>query len=208
MWNHFVTRSDDRLTKLVFMWDLENSKKQNWSHHVKLLLHSIDMSTYLLNREVCNLNLAEIKLQQKFVNDWQNELQSVSKLRTYRSFKSDFNLEKYVTMDMPKPHRSILAQFRCGVFSIRIETGRIRGEEVNDRLCIRCSVEHILLHCTSYSKLRTEFFTSIGFNNRLLNMSDSDCTGFLLSNFPRQTAKLVYSAFMCRQSILYKNNNA
>lgn len=172
------------------------------------------MSTCFLNREVCNCNLAEIKLQQKFVNDWQNELRSVSKLRTYRSFKSDFNLEKYVTMDIPKPHRSILAQFRCGVLPIRIETGRFRGEEVNDRLCIICSVEaiedefHFLLHCTSYSKLRTEFFTSIGFNNRSLNMSDSDCTGFLLSNFHRQTAKFVYSAFMCRQSILYKNNNA
>lgn len=132
----------------------------------------------------------------------------------YSALNIYFNIEKYVTMDIPKPHRSIFAQFRCGVLPIRIETGRFRGEEVNDRLCIICSVEaiedefHFLLHCTSYSKLRTEFFTSIGFNNRLLNMSDSDCTGFLLSNFPRQTAKFVYSAFMCRQSILFKNSNA
>lgn len=143
LWNHLVTMSDDRLTKLVFMWELEKSNNLNWSHHVKLLLQSIDMSTCFLNREVCNLNLAEIKLQQKFVNDWHNELQSVSKLRTYRSFKRDFNLEKYVTMDIPKPHRSVLAQFRCGVSPIRIETGRFRGEEVNDRLCIICSVEAI-----------------------------------------------------------------
>lgn len=143
LWNHLVTMSDDRLTKLVFMWELEKSNNLNWSHHVKLLLQSIDMSTCFLNREVCNLNLAEIKLQQKFVNDWHNELQSVSKLRTYRSFKRDFNLEKYVTMDIPKPHRSVLAQFRCGVSPIGIETGRFRGEEVNDRLCIICSVEAI-----------------------------------------------------------------
>ena len=131
LWNHLVTISDDIhvLTKLAFMWDLEKSNNQNWSHHVKLLLQSIDMSTCFLNREVCNLNLAEIKLQQKFVNDWQNELQSVSKLRTNRSFKSDFNLEKYVTMDIPKPHRSILAQFRCGVLPIRIETRRFRGRK-------------------------------------------------------------------------------
>lgn len=55
----------------------------------------------------------EIKLQQKFLNDYDNELQSV--------------IEKYITMDIPKYHRSIIAQYRCGVIPIRIETGWFRG---------------------------------------------------------------------------------
>lgn len=43
---------------------------------------------------------------------------------------------------------------------------------------------------------------------RLLNTSDSDCTSFLLSNVPRQSAKFLCLASLCRQSILFKNSNA
>lgn len=49
----------------------------------------------------------------EFLNDFDNELQSV--------------IEKYITMDIPKYHRSIIAQYRCGVIPIRIETGWFRG---------------------------------------------------------------------------------
>lgn len=47
LWNHLITMNDDRLTKLVFLWDLEKSNNQNWSHHddVKRLLQFLDMST-------------------------------------------------------------------------------------------------------------------------------------------------------------------
>lgn len=33
------------------------------------------------------------------------------------------------------------------------------------------------------------------------------CTSFLLCNFPRQTVKLFYSAYIYRQSILHKYKN-
>lgn len=49
----------------------------------------------------------------EFLNDFDNELQSV--------------IEKYITMDIPKYHRSIIAQYRCGVIPIRIETWWFRG---------------------------------------------------------------------------------
>lgn len=64
-------------------------------------------------------------------------------------------------MDIPKPHRSILAQFRCSVLPIRIETGRFRGEEVNDRLSqvkykIICSVDGLCIIC-SVEAIEDEF---------------------------------------------------
>lgn len=95
---------------------------------------------FFSNREVCNLNLAQFKLQQNLVNDCNNDLQSVSKLRNCRSFKSNF-IKVHDTIDIPKPHRSILTQFMCSVLPIRIETMRFRGEEVNNMLCIICPVE-------------------------------------------------------------------
>ena len=47
------------------------------------------------------------------------KLHTVSKLRTYVTFKSNYTL----------------AQFRCAVLPLKIETGRFLGLNVEDRLC-------------------------------------------------------------------------
>jgi hypothetical protein len=108
---------------------------------------------------------------------------------------------------MPKYLRSILAQFRCGILPLRIETGRYHGEPVEERICSLCSennVEdeiHFLLHCPLYSEYRAKLFENTGFNQML--MSDRDALCMLISNYPRQVAKYLHSSFMLRKSILY-----
>lgn len=59
------------------------------------------------------------------MNDWHTEQQSVSKPRTYKSFESDFDLQKYVAIHIPEPQFSSI---RRGVLPIRLETGRFRGK--------------------------------------------------------------------------------
>jgi hypothetical protein len=44
---------------------------------------------------------------------------------------------------MPKYLRSILAQFRCGILPLRIETGRYHGEPVKERICSLCSENNV-----------------------------------------------------------------
>ena len=89
----------------------------------------------------------------------------------------------------------------------------IKTTLVSDTLCTLCSQDnvedeyHFLIHCLKYSSLRTDFFNNIGYVATLL-MSDLDCVKFLLTKFPRQTAKFINSAYMYRQSILYRNRNA
>ena len=56
-----------------------------------------------------------------FENDWVLKL---NKLRLYKHIKQNYNMENYFSMNIPKSHRSFLAQFRCGILPIRIETGR------------------------------------------------------------------------------------
>ena len=206
LWNRLLTMSDDRLTKKIFLWDLEQPNDKNWSHKIKSLLESLDMAVFFRNRIVCNLNTVEEKLRQDFVNGWKERLQNVPKLRTYQTVKNNFQTEKYVTLDIPKYYRSILAQFRCGVLPIRIETGRFKGEALCDRLCTLCSSNsiedecHFLLHCTAYSKYREILFTSVRFDSIITNVSDL--------NFPMQTAKFLSSAYTYRQSIIYRKHHA
>ena len=66
-------------------------------------------------------------------------------------------------MNLSRCERSGMAQFRCGVLSLRIETGRFVGEQVGDRLCRFCDLnlvedeKHFLLVCPSYMNLRDSY---------------------------------------------------
>ena len=77
---------------------------------------------------------------------------TVPKLRTYVMFKTSYSPEKYVLLNLKRNERSMLAQFRCGILPLRIETGRYVGEKPEDRLCKMCERQliedemHFLLH--------------------------------------------------------------
>lgn len=108
-----VTISDDILMKLVFLWNLDQRdiylELNNQNCHAVLEICSnlsIRPNLLLIVKSVIELNRAH------FSRTWMtgaNELKSVSKLRTYKSFKSEFYFEKYVFKDFPESHRSILA---------------------------------------------------------------------------------------------------
>lgn len=111
---------------------------------------------------------------------------------------------------MPKYLRSTLAQFRCGIIPIRIETGRFQGEPIEERICVFCSnrsVEdefHFLLHCSLYNDYRKKkLFENIGFNQSE-EISDDELLRLLIVNYPRQVAKYLYSSIKRRQSIVFK----
>ena len=53
----------------------------------------------------------------------------------YMTFKTEYELEQYVYLNLAKNERSVLAQFRCGILPIRVETGRYVGELLEERFC-------------------------------------------------------------------------
>ena len=112
-------------------------------------------------------------------------------------------------MNLTRGERSEMAQFRCSVLPLRVETGRFVGEQVNDRICKLCNqscVEdetHFLLNCQCHKNLR-EYETVIILNNVDFSYkSDDDKLSLLLNDFVRRTAKFLLRAFLYRRSILY-----
>ena len=84
-----------------------------------------------------------------------------NKLRTYRLFKTDFEVESYCKIRLPIAHRSAFAKFRCGVAPLKIETGRYEGLAENDRLCPFCRNDledesHVILKCAMYQYIRKD----------------------------------------------------
>ena len=60
-------------------------------------------------------------------------------LQNIGQIKKEYKTEKYISMNLTKRQRSILAQLRFGILPLRIETGRFRGEKVEERVCQLCN---------------------------------------------------------------------
>ncbi len=101
------------------------------------------------------------------MNKWKHDLSNQPKLRTYMLFKNEYKCENYVSMILPKSLRSFIAQIRCGVLPLRIETGRFRNLAVGDRICTFCNLNeieseiHFCFVCPVYVSLRLLFYNSI-----------------------------------------------
>ena len=90
-----------------------------------------------------------------------------NKLKTYRKFKENYDIEQYVKVITQKRYRSAYAKFRCGVAPIKLETCRygLNCMSVDQRLCESCNVVedeyHVIMHCSLYDDIRTQLFTEI-----------------------------------------------
>ena len=64
---------------------------------------------------------------------------TASKLRTYRVFKNDYKMENYLTCVKDFRYRRALAKLRLSNHQLRIEIGRYKNENIQNRVCIFCN---------------------------------------------------------------------
>ena len=106
----------------------------------------------------------------------------------------------------------MLAQFRCGILPLRIETGRFSGEPEDSRLCKMCSKNeiesetHFLINCDFYNELRNELYSTIPSKETFLSLPHCEQLIQFLIYFPRRTAKYILQAFTKRRQFIYVIN--
>ena len=200
-WTRFKDMDDNRLNKRIFNWCIKHGKNRckNWFFKFRNHMSSLDLGflfddnvTYT-KRYVLNM-IQEKEFELLLKRNWSQELNNLnranggqSKLRSYRLFKSEYQSEKYLTVNLPVHHRSALAKFRCGVAPIRIETGRYERIALENRLCIHCnaieSETHVICECPLYHDLRNTLFGQAKLiiqNFDYLNVEEKMCA--VLSN--------------------------
>ena len=115
------------------------------------------------------------------MNEWHAKKQecSVGNLDNYTKVKSNFGIEKYLSL-LHFPFRRDITRLRISSHKLNIETGRYARIDRVDRLCTKCSHGvlgdeiHFLLECPAFSTSREP----------LMGLASKVCKNFIgLSNF-------------------------
>lgn len=84
---------ENRITKLVFKWDLkcENS----WSSQIRALLYEINMQDIFTSMSTISPQFTWAMLHEQSCEKWFTTINNKPKLRTYVTFKERYEVEKY-----------------------------------------------------------------------------------------------------------------
>lgn len=181
----------------------------NWCSDVKGIFTELNLIHYYDSKSIVDLKTVEQAVRNYYCSIWSASVRTVPKLRTYTSFKTCFDLEHYLKLNLARNERSMLAQFRVGIFPIRLETGRFIGEPVDARLCKQCNLQvvenecHFLISCPLYDDIRANIFQEQLVLNDFSLLGDNDKVIFLMNNHPRKTAKYIVAAFLRRKQTFF-----
>ena len=143
---------------------------------------------------------------EKFVERWKTDIKNKPKLRTYVKLKQSYGTELYVRLNLTRPQRSILAQLRCGILPLYIETGRYTNVKLENRICTFCDdnkIEnelHFTMNCSLYKDSRSIFFNSI---NMDFTYSLADNFRLLCIEQPRKLSKFISNIWQIRKDKMY-----
>lgn len=107
-------------------------------------------------------------LDQGYILAWQTKIANEPKMRTYKLFKQNLQMEDYLSVKNEQ-HRSAMTKLRISAHSLAIERGRYNRPPtpVSDRTCSHCpgaQVEdelHFLTECDRYITKRNELYKKI-----------------------------------------------
>lgn len=140
----------------------------SWAWKTRDLLISLGLDLYWTVGSPIPVELMDFYVKENSKSTWQGMVRSKSKLKLYREFKHTMQASAYVTANIPKYQRSVIAQTMCGCLKLRVETGRFVNEHRSDRECALCSTgetedeKHFLLSCPAFDCERAELSAKLG----------------------------------------------
>lgn len=145
----------------------------NWVSDIKNMLYRYGFGNIWeaqrVENENCFIKEFKIRVYDCNIQNWQENMTNLPKLRTLNMFKKELVAEPYLYLSIPHRLKASLAKFRTGTHNLEIEQGRHRGISSQNRFCKLClsiqeySIEdeyHVLIKCPFYKDLR---FTYLDF---------------------------------------------
>ena len=189
---------------------LDASGKVNWVSKVRQTLYMNGFGFVWNQQGVGNetlfINEFTQRLKDQYLQVWADTCSNSSKLSTYISFKTNFELEPYFNYLNIRKFRYYYSSFRCSSHQLMIEKGRYLGLDRSQRLCPICKsgIEdefHFMLICPLYKSLREKYIperyyiypTFQQFKLLMANRSE---------NVVKQLAAFIYHSFILRKGEL------
>ena len=169
------------------------------------MLNKLGLDNFFGSKSCIDLTLAEYKINIYYKSIWTTSVENLPKLRTYRLFKQGPSTEKYIILNLSRHERSLLAQLRCGILQLRIETGRYIGEPLSDRVCVFCNENvienesHFVSSCSFYQDLRGQVFGDI----LNVDLTPDEKLIVLMLNHERKLSKFIVKALFLRRRSIY-----
>ena len=171
-WIKILQQNNDSLLKQVYFMlkqdsDLNmNYNGQNWATQIKLILqhHGFDYVWREQAETTIPFQLIRQRILDTYKQTWYSEINNSSRLQSYSIFKHDFELERYLDLDIDKKYKLALTRFRTSSHKLMIEIGRYDNTPREQRICQFCNMSkvedeyHFLLVCPNYRDLRRKFF--------------------------------------------------
>ena len=167
---HLKNSNENSLLNEAFT--LSNSMKTNtkkfWGPSTKRLKSFIMKQSNLNEDSLSKKKLLKKFLKANYIKHWKDKIQGESKMRTYITFKSNFEYECYLDMTNEQQRKS-MTRFRISAHRLAIERLRytVPPTPAENRLCTHClnkEVEdeyHFLMSCSNYQQLRDTLITCI-----------------------------------------------
>ncbi len=165
-WNRIVNMENSRLPKIIYHWDT-TCKGNTWSSNLKEILGTIQLQNLIESHLPVSIQHCKEKFKEIQTKEWEDIVAQKPKLRTYFTFKDTFQTDPYTLSFMNRKSRSYLAQYRCGILPLEIETGRWINKPLEERCCKVCKSDavedehHITFCCPYYKKAREALFDAI-----------------------------------------------
>ena len=225
-WSRILHMSDDRLLKQAFYSELHihNNGGTSWASFVIQLLESINSASIWQNNTTLDKHVIST-LKSKVTNSLTDKyfktefgmIGSNSKLRTFAKFKSNYIMEKYITIsDIPLCWRRLYCSFRISCHDLEIERARYARprKPPEERICKMCkgspeTEQHFIIFCNTYSKLRKDLFSEVcQVDPTFVALKECDKFEYLMTNEDttviKSVMKYIYYGMILRKSQLCK----
>lgn len=136
--------------------------KHNWVLDVRELLYSLGLNDVWINQDFISDDYEVVKqrINDQYFQQWLAAINSCERLSSYVTFKTNFDLETYLSYNF---NISLLTKLRSGTLALNIETGRYDNRQREQRFCSMCDMSvvesdyHFILVCPALRALRLSY---------------------------------------------------
>ena len=166
-WFRLLHMDKERLTYKAYqmLLDLDMSGKHCWVSKIREILCFTGFNFVWLHQGVGNVKLFLREFKQKlidfFIQEWSGSIRDSNRFDSYRTFKTVFEKDKYISDMNERCFRVAISQFRFN--ELPLNNNLYRYSEVNQfKMCPFCKNQiedehHFLIICSFYTDLRIRF---------------------------------------------------